>query len=260
MDTFNDPAYGRSGCYGKIPRLGDFLSRSLPRSLITSLDEWLQEGMRASQQQLGAHWVDAYLVSPVWCFAAGPGCFDPSAWLGVMVPSVDRVGRYFPFLVLVEAGELTPCQALYLCQAWYTDAESLALDSLEEDFDPASLEQRLSELRAGEAFWTRQADRPTSANESGRRYRIGAAATIRDVLAGIADDALEELYPASSLWWTRGSERIDPCLLLTQGLPGAGSFAAYFDGRFEGAGWGDGGVLGRDEPPEAGQAPIGPEP
>lgn len=40
-----------------------------------------------------------YLTSPVWRFAIAPGVLGPEGLGGVMMPSVDRVGRYFPLII-----------------------------------------------------------------------------------------------------------------------------------------------------------------
>ena len=86
-----------AGFYGKIPSLGDFVSRRLPRRFITPWETWLQEAMANSRQQLGDSWLDNYLTSPMWRFALTPGICGESGWAGIIMPSVDRVGRYYPF-------------------------------------------------------------------------------------------------------------------------------------------------------------------
>lgn len=243
---------GKSGCYGKIPRLGDFITRSLGGAMVANWDEWLQDGISASRERLGDQWLDCYSVSPVWSFAAAAGSLDQSTWLGVMIPSVDRVGRYFPFSVLVNAGAISPLVAMYRWQPWFEAAQDLALDSLGDDFDPDTLETRLAELpsHAGE---DRSQDEPLMPlSHAGRQYRLGRSVTTRDVLAGIANDALLEIYPSCSLWWTQGSDRIAASLLLAQGLPPVRAFSALLDGNFAEVGWGYGGLMGSDEEPEYG--------
>lgn len=237
-----------SGCYGKIPRLGDFITRSLGGSMVSNWDEWLQDGISASRDALGETWIDWYMVSPVWCFAAGAGTLDQSTWLGVLIPSVDRVGRYFPFSVMVEAGDCPPVTAMHRWQAWYEAAQNLALDSLGEEFDPASLEQRLAELPlARRSHPVRERDGELIAMErAARQYRLGADLTTRDVLGVLADDALGELMPALSLWWTQGSDRVPASLLLAEGMPPARGYTALLDGSFAASDWSFAGQIGSD--------------
>ncbi len=52
------------GFYGKLAGRGDFVSRGLPNTFVEPWDAWLASGMRASQDELGAAWLDAYLTSP----------------------------------------------------------------------------------------------------------------------------------------------------------------------------------------------------
>lgn len=237
---------GRSGCYGKIPRLGDFITRTLDRQVVELWDEWLQDGMAASRDLLGEDWVDFYTIAPVWNFAAGAGALGQSTWLGVMIPSVDRVGRYFPFTVMVDAGDCSPLAAIYCWQGWFEQAQALALECLEDSFDPASLEARLAALPDADQHPNGRSPGESwiALHDAGRHYSLGSAVTTRDVLARIGTDALAEIYPAFSLWWTQGSERIPPCLLLDRGLPRANGFSGLIDGNFQAVGWEGAGRIG----------------
>ena len=44
-------------------------------------------------------WLDGYLASPSWRFLLMPGVMDGQPWAGVLMPSVDRVGRYYPLTI-----------------------------------------------------------------------------------------------------------------------------------------------------------------
>ena len=85
-----------AGWYGKLPCLGDFASRRLDAEFITPWDAWLQRCIATSRQQLGEQWLDIYLTSPMWRFILAPGICGERACAGVLLPSVDKVGRYFP--------------------------------------------------------------------------------------------------------------------------------------------------------------------
>lgn len=67
------------GFYGKLASRGDFVSRGLPQSFVKPWDTWLAAGLHVSQQQLGAEWLDAYLVSPLWRFVLAPDVCGPQA-------------------------------------------------------------------------------------------------------------------------------------------------------------------------------------
>ena len=90
------------GLYGKLPSHGDFLRRRVSDAFVDAWDAWLREGLTASRAALGERWLNVYLTSPAWRFVCGPGACGPAPVLGLMAPSVDRVGRYFPLTVVVE--------------------------------------------------------------------------------------------------------------------------------------------------------------
>ena len=90
------------GFYGKLPMVGDFVSRRLPNDFISSWDSWLQSAIAASREELGDDWLKNYLTSPIWRFLLSPGLCGNQAVAGIMMPSVDRVGRYYPLTVAVQ--------------------------------------------------------------------------------------------------------------------------------------------------------------
>lgn len=94
------------GFYGKLPCRGDFVQRRVPREFVEPWDVWLQECLTLSRSQLQERWLEAYLVSPIWRFALAGGVCGAAAYAGVLLPSVDLVGRYFPLTLVArwEAG------------------------------------------------------------------------------------------------------------------------------------------------------------
>ena len=88
-----------AGWFGKLPMLGDFASRRLPDAFIGPWDEWLQASLASSRSATGDRWLDLYLTFPVWRFALPAGLIGDRCWIGVLLPSVDRVGRCFPLTI-----------------------------------------------------------------------------------------------------------------------------------------------------------------
>lgn len=129
------------GFYGKLPSRGDFLARRIPSALLPLWDGWLAGLVAAARATLGADWLAAWNEAPVWHFALGPGLAGPGAWAGVLIPSIDRVGRQFPFSIL-GAGD----PAGQSLADWRLAIEALAIAALEDDFDPARLEHDLAAL------------------------------------------------------------------------------------------------------------------
>jgi type VI secretion system protein ImpM len=139
------------GWYGKLPTLGDFASRRLDAAFIEPWDLWLGEGMSAQREQLGEAWLDAYLGSAVWRFVLMPGAMpalaDRVARAGVLMPSVDRVGRYFPLTVVTTLPQLPGSTAeLESLLGWLHRLEDLAVDAMHEDWTIEALDAALEAL------------------------------------------------------------------------------------------------------------------
>ena len=88
------------GWHGKLPSVSDFAARRLDPAFIELWDAALSASLAALRDGAGERWTDVYLASPTWRFVAGPGFlpppFDATGWTGLVMPSVDRVGRYYP--------------------------------------------------------------------------------------------------------------------------------------------------------------------
>jgi type VI secretion system protein ImpM len=210
------------GFYGKLACRGDFVSRGLPQSFIQPWDQWLAAGIQASQHALGEQWLEAYLVSPLWRFVLAPGLCGPDAVVGVLMPSIDRVGRYFPLSV---AQVLAPGESLAAAVAdrdeWLEAAESVLLATLEADATFELFENAVQGLRGASPL-------PRGARSQiavGGLQRLDATSPEGRALA-LAECACEGM----SLWWGRGSERIAPGLMRCAGLPRSADFAGFLLG------------------------------
>jgi type VI secretion system protein ImpM len=136
-----------AGWYGKLPCLGDFASRRLPGEFISAWDAWLRHSIAASREQLSDRWLDSFLVSPMWRFVMGAGVCGPSAWTGLLVPSVDKVGRYFPLTFALPLRDSTVAlECVFGNHAWYADLENIALAALSINFSVEGLESRLEQI------------------------------------------------------------------------------------------------------------------
>jgi type VI secretion system ImpM family protein len=92
-----------AGWFGKIPALGDFVGRRLPEAFGGPWDRWLQEAMALGDQRFGPAWTELYMTFPIWRFLVPRGLLGPQGWAGILLPSVDRVGRRFPLTIAEPA-------------------------------------------------------------------------------------------------------------------------------------------------------------
>ena len=243
------------GYYGKLPTLGDFVSRRLAREVVDSWDGWLQSAIAASREELGADWLDIYLTSPLWRFALGPGVCGPAAWAGVLTPSVDRVGRNFPFAILAAMPAAADCLALPESAAgWFEGLEGVILELLDEDrFDAGDLDSRLEALGPLPPVASVPARPPP-----GVPWRLpmpAGGSPGRDFAEGMARALVAVAYAPPSLWWTSGSEQVEPSMLLCAGLPPAEGFAAMLCGEWSTPTWYDAGAAAGASAVERPEAP-----
>jgi type VI secretion system protein ImpM len=138
-----------TGFYGKLPAIGDFVQRGLPAAFVERWDRWLQESMLAARATLGPAWLEHYQSAPVWRFLLAPGCIDEHSWIGLMIPSIDRVGRCFPLtLALAHPGALDLVATLEGAARWFAALEQVARGALGPELDLAAFEAQLAGLGA----------------------------------------------------------------------------------------------------------------
>lgn len=209
-----------AGFFGKVTSHGDFVARRLAPSFQRPWDEWLQSGLQESRQALGANWLAAYMSSPIWRFALAPGMCGDQGWAGLMMPSVDRVGRHFP--LTLAAAVAPPLACLMHHEAWFNQLEALALSSLREDFSLDGFDFELCGLDVP--------DTPDGPAPAGTVIAFDGEQPDFRALANASPHG-------HSLWWTDGSPRVAPCLLVCAGLPAPAAFTALLDGDWQAHGW-----------------------
>ena len=206
----------------------------------------MQESIVASRASIGDAWLDLYLTAPMWRFFAHPGALDAQPVAGVIFPSVDRVGRYFPLTVFAQM----PADSMGLVVA------DSCVDMVRASRGPGvgQLEDSMHDLDGLDAALL--ALRPTlEATLEGQTRGTGG---IR--LPGAVDDSLNLLHvplgawrkwarrrwrgstdvaqgaPARS-WWTSGSAHVRPSWLVTRGLPEPTGFRSMLTGDWHDWPW-----------------------
>ncbi len=236
------------GFYGKLPSHGDFLARRTLDGFVGAWDPWLQEAMTASRLALGDRWLNVYLTSPAWRYVCASGACGPAAVAGLVVPSVDKVGRYFPLTVVAELPHDTiPVMAAASLEEFFDAAERLLLETMAlEHVEFDQFDQAVVEL--GDAL-------ARVYQPAGMLLEPAAAALLADTAAGpwsvpistpsalsstilqAAAHRLAELYAPMVLWWTAGSEIVQPSCLVTKGLPRPEQFVAMMNASWDESRW-----------------------
>ncbi len=226
-----------TGFFGKLPAHGDFIHRNLPVHFINLWDEWLQAFVGATQEQLGEQWLDIYLTSPIWRFFLTSGVIDENQWAGVMLPSVDRVGRYFPFSVVTRIQQIAnPLDYIAVQKHWYESIEEQCLAALDGQLLIDELIQEVNALTTQNSSpYNASMNQPTGQGVMVEMdFEEQSPAVVYPYLL---DAFVVERFNSYSVWSTVGSERINPCTFISQALPSVSGAAAMLDGQWQQWNW-----------------------
>lgn len=91
------------GFFGKLPGYGDFIQRNVSPDFVNQWDNWLLKSIEASRSQLGDDWRARYFNSPIWRFVIASNVLDGLTTTGLIMPSVDKSGRCYPFTVICQS-------------------------------------------------------------------------------------------------------------------------------------------------------------
>lgn len=206
-----------AGVYGKYPGKRDFVVTNVPRRVLSPLEAWLQGGMAASRQTLGRSWEALYLVQPIWSFWIG-GSVTGVDCAGAIVPSVDRVGRHFPLVILAHAeesnGGFAPWQRV-MSSVWLKSVHERLLSAL-GDNPPSEQSALIEGLSDPEDAESRM---PESALPAAGGFRVVGAN-----LGASAFETIDRIHLITgdkmrSIMWTDGSELVPPQIGTFIGMP-----------------------------------------
>ena len=119
--------------------------QALPARFVTPWDNWLQSQILALQERQPDDWLETYLCGSIWRFLIQDEALGSSTWCGIITPSVDIVGRYFPLTIATALPRYTSVvNAPRVLSPWLHHAEETVLDALTQTL---SIEDILSRIR-----------------------------------------------------------------------------------------------------------------
>ncbi|MBK0327122.1 type VI secretion system-associated protein TagF [Rhodobacteraceae bacterium F11138] len=207
------------GAFGKMPSVGDFFRLNPPPGFVSVWDGWLQNALLAGQSALGEEWDAHYMSAPIWRFTLSAGLAGPDKVIGVLMPSVDRVGRRFPLTLAAVAATPGPAQLDHFSEEpLFEQLEELALDALEDSMTRDRLADRLAGMS------TPQSRRNARMAQAGSRLVLSSGT--QGMLAPLAAGLLAQHSRQPSLWSAvvDGAHR----LLVCEGLPQGGDLQGLF--------------------------------
>lgn len=214
---------GGFAAFGKMPDVGDFFRLNAPGGFVRAWDGWLQQLLLEAHDGYGTSFDDLYMSAPIWRFTLAPGLAGPSKIMGVLMPSVDRVGRRFPLTLLVPLDTPGPPALDHLREGdLFARLEDIALSTLEDGTSKDRLEADLIALEVPDL---RAA---TPLRREGTTYVLtgsgGDAAVMETHLAGAL---LAQQSPGGCLWSTYLES--GPRMMVTADLPLGRAGSGLFD-------------------------------
>ena len=210
------------GFTGKLPAIGDFVKRGLPPSFLSQWESWLQSAIAASREQLGDAWLDVYLFSPIWRFGLSPGVCGENAWAGVLMPSVDKVNRHYPFTLAFSVNDAANLVYLFGSEqggAWFRELEKLALSGL-DGVGVDAINEQVQTVTMPRFSATGLS--PASLDSRGKcafHIATGDLEQTPSVFMELSANLLSQFMPLHSLWSPLNAEGIAPSLIVCEGLP-----------------------------------------
>jgi type VI secretion system protein ImpM len=214
-----------AGLYGKLVAKRDFIAVDLPAGFLQKWEPWLQGAVTGANLKLGSNWQSTFFTAPIWRFWLGREVLGFPA-LGVLMPSVDGVGRQFPLCLVAPAPEGRAFRPLFQDpqSAWFHEAEDFLLSTLEDGVPYEHTLGRLKALRAPDALFN--PDLPDGVST----IPAGLMAVTLDpdqpelALRLLQYARLMRDEQALSFWWTIGGEDFPPTSFAVTGLPDQGLF------------------------------------
>ncbi|PXA96875.1 type VI secretion system-associated protein TagF [Nostoc sp. 3335mG] len=208
------------GLFGKLPQKRDFVSHGLASGVLLPWETWLQSAIGASRAELQGDWERYFLVAPLWRFWIGPGIFGQCV-AGVLMASVDQVGRYFPLTLSYAAeGEsvVTP-PTLGDVEAWFQALDQRLLSVLAEEatMEPASL---ILDLPEPPQTATGAPDAPIHLLPPG-----AADGTMPQAEHSLRERDYVHAMLGRSYWWMNATAAAAPQLIGFNGLADPGFFS-----------------------------------
>lgn len=146
------------------------------------------------------------------------------------MPSVDRVGRYFPLTIATKLpADTNPFDFISSYSSWYGELEELALSALHGNLAIDELAEHLTsmELTINPSY---QRNEPQSGAKILLAEKEFEEQTAMSLYGQFLDYLLTESSSRYSVWSTDGSERIAPSVFTTQHLPALDKMPAMLDG------------------------------
>jgi type VI secretion system protein ImpM len=221
----------RCSLFGKLAAKRDFIAIATPRKFLETWEPWVQSCMSTSRHQLGDQWQQAFLSAPVWRFWLGSDICG-AAVAGVIMPSVDGVGRYYPLTLMSVSDPATaiPPPDLDAQDEWYSAAETFLLSTLDQTASFEAISAKLDAMACPAVGPILQDSDKIAAMGDRMVGMITAGQRSMDAL-NMLRQTNHASSAAASYWWTDGGEEFPPIALCSYGMPDPFSASVLLTGK-----------------------------
>lgn len=229
-----------TGYYGKMPQRGDFVSGKIPTTFKNTWDDWAQQLVNVSDEIKLNGADNPWFKLPVYRFYLSSGVAGDNAWIGIMLPSSDSVGRLFPFCLArdIDPTLIAP-QALTLHQPYFQQLEELLKQLYEKELDFTHLNDKLSQLdeetsivtEPGASVITTQSEEPALSVKL--EHDIANSTDWETAATAI----LQVSCTAYSIWTTSPLSKSSSETLICEALPSTRNCGSFFSGDFNALDW-----------------------
>ncbi len=232
-----------TGYCGKLPQRGDFVSGRIPTTFMNTWDDWAQQLVTVSNQIKLTTGKNSWFNLPVYRFYLSTGIAGESAWVGLMLPSSDSVGREYPFCLARDIEPNSPPdEALALHQNFFVHAEQLIEQLFNNNLDFSDINDSLNELDMAttistDSYSSSSISRPSA--EAALCIRQTSPADTNDTMfwKNAATALLRSSCSAYSIWSTSPLSNSTQETLICEAMPSASISSNLFIGNFSPQQW-----------------------
>lgn len=220
------------GYYGKTVHRGDFVRFNLPQIFVSVMDDWLQTTISKGESTYNDEWEQIYSACSGFQFHLSPNIAGNNAWIGVLMPSADKVGRRFPMCIAASLNDAhAPSWTSQNVQNIVNMIATLCFDSIQPEFKFEKLQEQittLSKLVADTLEEQQGIDLEVGDTSNPEQFKLVSKGQHLESASGsIADIVLRQAYFNYSVWRPLPNSSKSTSLL-TSGMPDATSALALF--------------------------------
>jgi len=213
------------GWFGKLPSVGDFAGRGMPQPLQETVHGWTSSGMAALMQQYLEQWRDVYLAAPIWRFVINACIWDKTSLIGCIAPSLDRVGRCSPLLVLRSFDAKNINDVLPPKSHWLNRIDNALRRVVAEQIMVDSVFDILDQQKDVDASLAKTSNILTDLGIVDHTERRDEWFSWPDLSILFAERANR------SFWWAEPSPKLPPRQVIHRGLPDDNLFCMLMSGE-----------------------------